>query len=361
MRFKLFSACLAVPVLGMALSGCGTVGYYAHVVNGHHQLMEARQDIGDILAENKYDAKIRARLFLALEIRQFASDKLGLPDNDSYKTFVMLDRPYPVWNVIAAEKFSVKARQWCFLIVGCISYRGYFNEQEAGAKARELAAEGYDTAVSPAAAYSTLGWFDDPVLSSMLYKEDAHLAGIIFHELAHQKVYIDDDSSFNEAFATAVELEGVRRWMVSHGDPQGNQRYRQYKQRQREFNDLLQATRQRLKALYQTERDTSTLLAGKAGIIAGMKDGYRKLKRGWGGYAGYDKWMQRDINNAHLALVATYHELVPAFEALLAQQNNDLDSFYAEVKRVGRLAKADRNRLLAGLRQKALVLENNIK
>ena len=247
----------------LLLAGCSTVGYYAHIMNGHYDLMESEEDIEDILISNKYDAAVRLKLSRALEIRRFASDKLGLPDNDSYKTFVKLNRIYPVWNIIAAEKFSVNARQWCFLFVGCISYRGYFNEKDAEAKAKVLKDEGYDVTVSPAAAYSTLGWFDDPVLSSMLYKGETHLAGIIFHELAHQKVYIDDDSSFNEAFATTVELEGVRRWLEAQGDAVGIKKYRQYKQHQRDFNDLLQATRNQLNSLYKTQKEETMLFAGK--------------------------------------------------------------------------------------------------
>lgn len=331
------------------LTACGTVSYYSHIMNGHHELMQAEEDIVDILAKNKYDEAISARLSHALEIRQFASDKLDLPDNDSYKTFVKLDRKYPVWNVIAADRFSVQAKQWCFLIVGCISYRGYFGEQDAETKAKELRAEGLDVTVSPAAAYSTLGWFDDPLLSSMLYKEEAHLAGIIFHELAHQQVYIDDDSSFNEAFATAVELEGVRRWLEAQGDAKGIEKYRQYKQRQRQFNGLLQATRKKLQALYKTLQSEVILLAGKKQIIAEMKVEYQKATQQQGRSPGYDRWMQRDINNADLALVATYHEWVPAFEALLKQQGYKLDLFYTEVDRLGALSKNERSAILQQL------------
>jgi len=357
MKYKLLSAYVTALVFVMLLSGCGTVSYYSHIMNGHHELMEAEEDIEDILADHKYDEAIRVRLSRALEIRKFASAELALPDNDSYKTFVKLNRKYPVWNVVAAEKFSIHARQWCFLFVGCISYRGYFNEQDAEAKANELKAEGYDVTVSPAAAYSTLGWFDDPLLSSMLYKEEAHLAGIIFHELAHQKVYIDDDSSFNEAFATTVELEGVRRWLEAQGDTKGIKKYRQYKQRQREFNDLLQSTRNKLQEIYRNKKDKVTLLSRKKQIINAMKSEYKKLKKQWGGYSGYDKWMQRDINNAHLVLVATYHELVPSFEVLLRQQGRQLDLFYTEVTRLGELKKAKRSSHLVHLVKQKPVVE----
>jgi len=337
-------ALIAITLLMLiGLPGCGSVSYYAHIMNGHHALTEAEEDIEDILAENKYDEVTRSRLKKALVMRRFASEQLALPDNDSYKTFVKLDRPYPIWNVVATERFSVKPRQWCFFIVGCISYRGYFKEQDAIDMAKELEAEGYDVAVSPAAAYSTLGWFDDPLLSSMLYKQDAHLAGIIFHELAHQKIYIDDDSSFNEAFATAVEIEGVRRWLESQNDKAGIERYRKYKQQQEEFNDLLKAGRQKLQALYALAKmSDKNKLQEKQKIIKDMKKDYGELKKRWQGYSAYDKWMAREINNAHLALVATYHDLVPGFTKLLADSGANLAGFYAAVTRLGELPRAER-------------------
>lgn len=352
---------LKIVFLGLclySLTGCSTVSYYSQVINGHYALIENEEDIEDILAEKRYSADVRQRLQRALEIRRFASEQLGLPDNDSYKTFVKLKHKYPVWNVIAAEPLSVKARQWCFLFVGCISYRGYFNEQDAKDMAAELHKQGYDVTVSPAAAYSTLGWFDDPLLSSMLYKEESHLAGIIFHELAHQKVYIDDDSSFNEAFATTVELEGVKRWMRVHGDTASIKRYRTYKQRQKEFNQLLITTREKLKRLYASEKTDAEKLQGKQAIIAAMKQDYQALKKSWGGYSGYDNWMARDINNANLALVATYHELVPMFEAMLKQQDYDLKRFYAAVEKTGELPEEERDREFKLLAKQALGMNN---
>ncbi len=336
------------------LTSCASVSYYSHIMNGHHELMSAEEDIEEVLAGNKYDEQTRASLSRALEIRQFSSKKLALPDNDSYKTFVKLNRRYPIWNVVATKRFSVNPRKWCFLFVGCISYRGYFNEHDALLKAQELKAQAYDVTVSPAAAYSTLGWFDDPLLSSMLYDEDVYLAGIIFHELAHQKVYIDDDSSFNEAFATAVELEGVRRWLEEHGDAEGTKKYRQKKRRQHEFNHLLLVTQQQLKLLYETQKDEAVLLKQKKNIISTMKVKYQELRKQWSGYTGYDNWMKRDINNADLALVATYYDLVPAFEILLEQEKYNLELFYAEVRRLGKLPRARRTLELQRLTRQKL-------
>ncbi|MDH5444499.1 MAG: aminopeptidase [Gammaproteobacteria bacterium] len=338
-----------IPVFVIAIlqvSGCSSLSYYSHLMNGHHDLIEAEEDIEDILESKKYDESTRQRLKKALEIRRFASAELGLPDNDSYTTFVKMDRKYPVWNVIAAETFSVKAKQWCFLIVGCINYRGYFKKSDAELKAKELADQGFDVTVSPAAAYSTLGWFDDPLLSSMLYKEEAHLAGIIFHELAHQKIYVDDDSAFNEAFATAVELEGVRRWLESTNNTKGINKYRLYKQRQKEFNHLLKITREKLKQSYALENTPPEIrINAKQRIINNMKKDYQKLKKQWGGYDGYDKWMSRDINNAHLALVATYHELVPVFERMLSEAGQNMEKFYVSVESTAELSYEQRRQL----------------
>lgn len=347
-KFKLILlSCLLTSVVG-----CSTISYYSHLMSGHFDLMSGEQPIEDLINRGQIDKELQKKLQQVLIIRRFAVTELGLPDNDSYKTFVKLDRKYPVWNVIAAEKYSVKAKQWCFLIVGCISYRGYFNKQDAEAKAAELKAEGYDVYVSGAAAYSTLGWFDDPVLSSMLYKEESHLAGIIFHELAHQRLYIDDDSSFNEAFATAVELEGVRRWMKQRSDSKANQRYRLYKTRQKDFNTMLRITRESLKQLYASESDQQQLASGKKRIFTNMQKHYQQLKKKWKGYKGYDKWMQKELNNAHLALVATYHERVPAFESILQSLDYNIPRFYAEVERIGEMDQKDRNAYLESVQLK---------
>ena len=326
------------------------MGYYAHVMNGHMDLMSHREPIDELLNGQGLDAKLEQKLKLVLRLRQFAVAELQLPDNDSYKTFVKLDRQYPVWNVIAAPRYSVRAKQWCFLFTGCISYRGYFNKADAEALASELKEQDYDVYVAGVPAYSTIGWFDDPLLSSMLYEDEARLAGILFHELAHQKIYIDDDSSFNESFATAVELEGVRRWLHQQGDADRIKTYRQQKQRQEQFQKLLAQTHAALQQAYADEQDQERLEQLKQLHIAQLRQAYAVLKKQWGGYAAYDNWMQQDLNNAHFALVATYHELVPAFEKILAQQGHDLERFYAEVEKIGAESKIKRGQRLAQLR-----------
>jgi len=341
---------VSIFVLAVSLSGCSTLGYYAHVVNGHLDLVSREEPIHELIEGNDLDAKLQQKLERVLKLREFASRELLLPDNDSYKTFVKLERQYPVWNVIAAGPYSVQAKQWCFLFTGCISYRGYFNKEGAMAMAAKLRQEGYDVYVAGVAAYSTIGWFDDPVLSSMLYDDEARLAGILFHELAHQKIYIEDDSSFNEAFATAVELEGVRRWLNQQGNPKAIERYRLHKQRQKQFQHLLAQTHEALKQAYGDEKDQHKLEKLKQDRFRQLQRQYAELKKSWGGYSAYDKWMQQGLNNAHLALVATYHELVPAFERILVEQDYDLHGFYREVKRLGAQTAEKRGQDLAQLR-----------
>ncbi|MDH5178387.1 MAG: aminopeptidase [Gammaproteobacteria bacterium] len=339
-----------LPILSIFLlftSGCSSISYYTHLMSGHFALMSGEKPIEEVLAQQETSAELKAKLQQVLVMRQFAVAELGLPDNGSYKKFVKLDRKYPVWNVVATKPYSITPRQWCFLVVGCISYRGYFNEAAAQAKAAELQGQGYDVQVSGASAYSTLGWFNDPLVSSMLYRDDVHLAGVLFHELAHQQVYIENDSAFNEAFATAVELEGVRRWLLKLNDPAANQRYRIYKERQKDFNQLLRGTREKLKQFYAAEKEPQKLAEGKRRLFAELQQEYLVLKKRWDGYDGYDKWMAQGLNNAHLALTATYHELVPAFEALLQRLDYDLPRFYAEVTRIGKLEKAERQAALA--------------
>jgi len=202
---------LILMLLGLTVSGCSSFGYYMDLMAGHSELLERRKPVAEIIADEKTSPKLRKLLKTSENIRDFASNNLDLPKNNSYRQYADLNRRYAVWNVIAAEEFSIHAKKWCFLLVGCLSYRGYFSKQVAMDYSAELKKQGYDVYVAGASAYSTLGWFDDPLLNTMMLKSEAQRAGIIFHELAHQVVYIDDDSAFNEAFATAVEEEGIRR------------------------------------------------------------------------------------------------------------------------------------------------------
>ena len=332
--FLIFSA--------ITVSACSSFGYYMDLMAGHSELMEQRKPVKELLAEKEIKHKLRELLKKSQEMRDFATIELNLPENDSYRMYADLKRRYAVWNVIAAKEFSIQPKKWCFLFVGCLSYRGYFSKEVATEYANELKGEGYDVYVAGANAYSTLGWFDDPLLNTMMYKSEASRAGIIFHELAHQVVYIDDDSAFNEAFATTVEQEGIRRWLEKNGD---DARYTQYllnKKRDTQLNQLLQGTRDRLKDLYKTDLTEAVKRKTKKQIFVSMKTKYDQLKNKWGGYNAFDKWMNQDFNNSHLLLIATYYELVPMFKAMLKKENYDLNRFYIAVEKLGAKNKEDR-------------------
>lgn len=319
---------------------------------GHSELLEQRKPISEILADKETKSKLRDLLETSQNIRDFASKELDLPENDSYRMYADLKRRYAVWNVVAAKEFSTKARKWCFLFVGCLSYRGYFSKADATAYANELKKEGYDVYIAGAKAYSTLGWFDDPLLNTMMYKSEARRAGIIFHELAHQVVYIDNDSAFNEAFATAVEQEGIRRWMEKNGKNKQYQEYLINKKRDSEINQLLQEAREKLKQLYKTKVSEKEKRQKKILAFSLMQKKYSQLKKSWGGYNAYDHWMKQELNNAHLLLISTYHDLVPTFKAMLKKENYNLKNFYSAVEKYGALDKEERKYQLKQLANK---------
>lgn len=333
------------------LSGCSTFGYYMDLMAGHNELIEKQKPVSDILASKETSTQLRKLLEKSQNIRDFASKSLYLPDNDSYRMYADLKRRYVVWNVVAAKEFSVKPKKWCFLFVGCLSYRGYFSKQDALEYANELKKKGYDVYVAGASAYSTLGWFDDPLLNTMMYKSEARRAGIIFHELAHQVVYIEDDSAFNEAFATAVEEEGIHRWMIKSGKEQEYQEHLRDKQRDKQLNQLLQTTRDRLKELYKTKLTTIDKRQQKKNIFSDLDKQYQQLKISWNGHNAFDKWMGQELNNAHLLLIATYNDLVPVFKQILKQQNNNLKEFYVAVEQFGELDKQTRKNKVNQIKQ----------
>ncbi len=301
-----------------------------------------RQSLESVIDDKSVEAETRKKLAQALEIRDFASAELALPDNGSYRGFVELDRPFAVWNVVAAPELSVNPVVWCFPVAGCVSYRGYFSRRGAERFAAKLTKTGHDISVEGIAAYSTLGWFRDPLLSTFIHWDEARLAGLIFHELAHQVVYVKGDTSFNESFATAVELEGLERYLRQRGALAELAESRQRRERGRQFSELVLAHRARLESLYSMESTEDAKRAGKQDVFAALKEEYAELRASWGDYAGYDSWFARDLNNAHLASVGAYSELVPAFEALLESYGGDLEGFYAGVRDLSKLDREER-------------------
>ena len=284
---------------------------------------------------------LKGRLKRVRDIREFAARELGLPDNGSYKSFARLDRPFVMWNVVATPELSLKPESWCFPVAGCVDYRGYYDQQAALAFARQLRDKGLDVRVSGVPAYSTLGWFNDPVLSTFIHYPEAELARLVFHELAHQVAYAAGDSPFNESFATAVEEFGVERWLQMRCDHEVRTAYIAFQRRREDFLALLERYRSRLDDLYQSDQCDAYKRQRKAQLLTDMQNDYVALKQAWGGYAGYDRWFSEPMSNAHFALISTYHDLVPAFRALL-QEKAGLPAFYQAVRALARADKIQR-------------------
>lgn len=333
----------------LTLSACANFSYYAQSLTGQLEVLSKRQPISRLLHAPDTPAPLKARLAEVLDIRQFAVQTLHLPDNASYRSYADLSRPYVVWNVVATPAFSLQALRWCFPFAGCLSYRGYFDKQRAQAFAHDLQQRGDDVAVLGVPAYSTLGWFDDPVLNTVVDWPEPRLAGLVFHELAHQELYVRDDSTFNESFAVTVEEEGVRRWLEQRHETAALQQYHLEKTRQSEFLQLIDATRAELGRVYAAPLSDSARSKAKAQAFAMLQNHYQQLKREWHGYAGYDRWFARPLNNADIAALHTYHADVPAFQALLAQQGGDLPAFYAAARRLAQLSPAARSAALRAL------------
>lgn len=325
------------------LSSCSTVGYYSQAVGGHFKLMRARQPIKEILADEDADPELQEKLQTLVDARAFAAAELLLPDNDSYSTYVETGRSAVTWNVVAAEEFSLRPKTWCFPVAGCVSYRGYFDRADADAYAATLAQGNFDVSVGGASAYSTLGWFDDPVLDTMLRGGDIRYVGTLFHELAHQVLYVKDDSDFNEAYATFVEQIGVRRWLAHRDEASRIPGYDAWLLRVEEFVALLKRTRESLQALFETDLPANAMRDVKQNVFDIMQDEYQVLKESWGGYAGYDNWFKRDINNARLVAVSTYRRNVPAFYAMYEEADQDLARFYAIAREVSKLPIKERS------------------
>lgn len=309
----------------LLLQGC----YYGQAIRGQMELLNKREPIDALIADPATPDALRERLELARAIRTFASDELGLPDNASYTTYADLGRPYAVWNVTATKEFSVGPVVWCFPFVGCVPYRGYFNEDAAHAFADKYRESGHDVRVGGVSAYSTLGWFSDPLLNTMLVRDEIELAAVVFHELAHQQLYVKGDTAFNEAFATVVEEEGVRRWLAAQGRPDAIDEYRARRARSERFAELLRATRNVLRQIFESDSSPEAMRAAKVIAYDALRTRYRQVRdEEWGGFAGYDRWFERELNNADLAAVGTYNDRAPALRALLESLDYDLDAFY---------------------------------
>jgi predicted aminopeptidase len=334
--------------LGLVLGGCAAPAYYWQAIEGQLELWQRSRPIAALTLDPEITPAIKGKLATVLRIRDFASQELVLPSNGSYRKYADIRRSYVVWNVFAAEEFSVTTKQWCFPVAGCVSYRGYFSEESARAYAAQLRDEGYDVHVGGVPAYSTLGWFDDPVLNTFIHYPETELARLIFHELAHQVAYVQDDSEFNESFAVAVELEGIQRWLSRFGNDAQRASFEVMQRYRSDFYALVLKYRERLAQAYAVQATVQAKREHKARILGELQEEYRMIKsERWGGFSGFDRWFGQSINNATLASVGIYHQLVPAFQALLTNNGDDLGRFYEAVRDLASVAKPERQRRLA--------------
>ena len=338
---------LATVTLCLLLGGCGSLRYYAHVAHGEASLLVHRRPIAKVVRDPATDPALVRRLRLAAQARRFASAALALPDNRSYTSYVDLHRPYVAWNVFATPPYSVDALPQCFPIAGCVAYRGYFEQARAQKRAAELKAQGEDVWIGPVPAYSTLGWFADPIVSSMLRWNDDELAGTIFHELAHQRLYVKGDTAFNESFASFVEQEGLREWRRARGLPPPDSRDQAMEQG---FTGLVLDLRERLKRLYASTDDPTALARGKQEQIEAFRRRYAQWRDGrWAGNSRYDAWVAAPINNAKLLPFGLYDRWTGAFAVLFERAEREWGAFYAAVGALADKPEAERTRALERL------------
>jgi predicted aminopeptidase len=337
-------AALIVALIAASSGGC----YLLQSAQGQLSLMSKREPIARVIDQPSTPSALRAQLEAVASIRDFASRELGLPDNGSYRSYADVGRRYVVWNVVAAPEFSVDAKEWCYPIVGCVAYRGYFVEARARRFAARMRAKGFDVTVGGVAAYSTLGHFNDPVLNTMMGWNDVELASIIFHELTHQLLYVPNDSSFNEALATTVEAEGVRRWLRAQGRDADLAKHLVQQDHYAKVVDLLTATRAELRTVYGSGLAPESMREKKRAAFAAMRSSYAQLKADWGGHAPFESWFDDDLNNAHLASISTYFTCVPGFERELKAVGGDLTAFYARVRALAKLDQEKRDAIVCG-------------
>ena len=333
-------------LLMLSLMGCDSLRYYSQAASGQLSLMRGRQAISHVIADPNTPVLLRSQLQLVLQLRAFAERELQLPVDGQYSHYVDLHRPSVVWNVFAAPELSLESKTWCYPIAGCSAYRGYFKEQSAHKYAEELSTQGYDTYVGGVAAYSTLGWLDDPVLNTFVYRDEAQLADLLFHELAHKLLYIPGDTLFNESFATTVAGEGVRRWMIERDDPERYLRYLESRKQQTEFVQLLGRHRDQLQSVYISSTSQEKKRGMKRSQFDRLREEYTDLWQRWPNSKAYSSWVAAPMNNAKLNSVAMYFDLVPALQSLLLEEGRQLPGFYQRCKELAGLSPDQRRKEL---------------
>jgi len=351
--------CFAILFAATSLSGCSDLSYYLQCVKGQMEIISSARPIAQVIKDPQTTPKLRLKLEKIQQMRNFAVTELDLPDNDSYRRYADIGRPYVVWNIVATEEFSLQPKQWCFPIAGCLSYKGYFEQAQAEQLATRLHAENYDVDLYGVQAYSTLKWFSDPVLNTFVASSDTRLAGLLFHELAHQLLYIENDSSFNEAFAMTVQIEGVHRWFQQHSKPEKWQRFLDQQKQTKVFQDYLRTIHNQLKTLYQQDLPEEQMRNEKQLLLSKALELFEELKESGQLDNGFDRWMARGLNNARLAGIATYRELVPGFQAILQQCQGDLGCFYEKTRVLSKLPESERLKALKSGSKPQLAAQND--
>jgi predicted aminopeptidase len=362
LRNWLLAPALLLAVL--AMSGCQTLSYYGQAIKGQYQIVAHEQKIEKLLADPQTPAPLKAKLQLVRSLRAFAAKDLQLPVDGHYEEYADVHRPFVVWTVEAAPEFSLEPKTWWYPFAGSLEYRGYFAEPGAQKYAASLQKKGYDVYVGGVAAYSTLGWFKDPLLNTFIFDPEPDLAETLFHELGHQRVFANGDTDFNEAFATTVGQEGARRWLQGKGDQAALEKYLAELRRTAQFARLIANTRERLETLYANQRTEGARIKTtkqqravlreewrrqKQALLDQLRQEYTQLKAQWGGDTEYDKWFARQLNNAQLNSIAAYYDLVPGFEQLLKLNGGDLAKFYEAADKLAHEPKAERQRRLRSL------------
>jgi len=320
---------LAVTIIILLIfSGCASLNYYGQSIQGQLEVLKKRQNINNLLQKNSISGVLRNKLNTVLDLRNFSIQHLGLPQNDSYLSYADLERDYVIWNIFANEEFSLQPLNWCYLIVGCLSYRGYFSKSDAQQHAVELKKQGYDIYLGGVSAYSTLGWFDDPVLNTMLRWSDIRLATVIFHELAHQQLYIKNDTEFNESYAEAVAHIGVTKWLEKKSNQSLLKEYQQSQFQKKEFVSLIMHYKSKLNNVYQSEKSDDEKRKRKQELIKKMSDDYLIISKSWSKNT-YKTWFSKDINNAKLTAIVTYRQYVSSFLDIYEKLQKDLTKFYS--------------------------------
>lgn len=335
-----------VFVFALLLSGCSTLSYYSHAVGGHIEVMQAAHPINEVIDDPKCDPALKKKLEEVRRIRDFASRELGLPDNRSYRSYADIHRSFVTWNVFAAPEFSLQPKTWCMPIVGCVGYRGFHDQKEAESLASELRHEGFDTYVGGIPAYSTLGYFNDPVLNTFLKFGSLEVARLIFHELAHQVLYVDGDTTFNESFAVTVENEGLRRWLAHEAKPELEYRVTAQQQHKAEFVELISGYRGKLQEIYGSDLSIKAKRQAKADVMAEIQRNYLSQQEAKSKPPYYKEWLEQDVNNAKLGSLGMYNQLLPNFEALLEAEGHDLPRFYRVVANLGSMPSKQRRAAL---------------